>query len=196
MLKPGWIGRHAKMDMPYWWAELIAIPGVEDPKKLTQKIHASFLIPAVRSRVFLGQGYNAPPTPKCLTQSVFLPDNLSYQDMQQQPFLLTLAYTRGLQYWMEKLNLPADLDFHPLARSVLELKERVKEHIVFSKQDVTQGLGRSDPGTMSQWLQPTITGIRSVESNFTGVWVACGTTSLLFGSLPERGSTTVPLTKL
>ena len=23
-----------QMDMPYWWAELTAIPGVEDPKRL------------------------------------------------------------------------------------------------------------------------------------------------------------------
>ena len=32
------------------------------------------------------------PAPKCLTQNVFLPDELSYQDVQQQPFLLTVAY--------------------------------------------------------------------------------------------------------
>ena len=81
-----------QMNMLYWWMELIAIPGVKDPWKLAQKIHASFSISAVRSRVFLGQGYNVPPAPKCLTQNVFLPDELSYQDMQQQPFLLTVAY--------------------------------------------------------------------------------------------------------
>ena len=127
-------------DMPYWWTELTAIPGVEDPQKLAWKICTSFLIPAVRSKVFLGQGYTAPPAPRCLTQSVFLPDELSYEDVWQQPFLLTVAYAQGLQYWAERLNPPADLDFCPLVRSVLELKERVKEHIVFSKQDVIQGL--------------------------------------------------------
>ena len=151
------------MDMPYWWMELTASPGVEDPWKLAWKIHASFSIPAVRSKVFPGQGYTATPARRCLIQSVLLPDKLSYQDMQQQPFLLTVAYTQGLQYWVERLNLPADLDFCPLARSVLEQKERVKEHIIFSKQDVLQGLGRIDPGTMSQWPQPTPTDIRSVE---------------------------------
>ena len=36
------------MDTPYWWEELITIPEVEDPKKLAQKIRASFSIPAVR----------------------------------------------------------------------------------------------------------------------------------------------------
>ena len=44
-----------QLDMPCWWTELTAIPGMEDPWKLTQKIKASFLIPKVRSRVFLGQ---------------------------------------------------------------------------------------------------------------------------------------------
>ena len=128
--------------MPCWWMELSDIPGVEDPRKLAQKIQASFSIPAVRSNIFPGQGYTALPAPKCLTQSVFLPDELSYQDMGQQPFLLTVAYAQGLQYWAERLNLPVDPDFHPLARSVLELRERVKEHVIFSKQDIIQGLGR------------------------------------------------------
>ena len=27
-----------QLDMPCWWMELKAIPGVEDPQKLTQKI--------------------------------------------------------------------------------------------------------------------------------------------------------------
>ena len=81
-----------QMDMPYFRTELTTIPGVEDPKKLSQKIHASFSIPAVRSKVFWNQGYTTPPTPKCLTQNVFLPDELSYQAVQQQPFLLTVAY--------------------------------------------------------------------------------------------------------
>ena len=70
------------MDTPYWWMELTAIPGVEDPWKLAQKICFSFSIPAVRSRVFLGQGYTALPAPKCLIWNVFLLDELSYQDVQ------------------------------------------------------------------------------------------------------------------
>ena len=113
--------------------ELTAIPGVEDPWKLVQKIWASFLIPEVRSQIFPGQGYTAPPSPKCLTWNMFLSDEPSYQDMQQQPLLLAVAYARGLQYWAEVLNLPVDPDFYPLVRSVLEVKEMVKEHVVFSK---------------------------------------------------------------
>ena len=58
-------------------------------------------------------------------------------------------------YCAERLNPPVDPDLCPLVRSVLELKERVKEHITFTKQDIIQGLGRIDPGTTSQWPQPT-----------------------------------------
>ena len=137
--------------------------GVEDPKKLAQKIQASFLIPEVRSQVFLGQGYTIPPASKCLTWNVFLLDELSYQDVQQHPFLLTMASAKGLQYWAEKLNWPVDPDFCPLARSVLELRERVKEHIIFTKQDVIQDLWRINPGATSQWPHPTPTGLGRVD---------------------------------
>ena len=81
-----------QMDMPYWWMELTAIPGVEDPQKLAHKICVSFSIPAVRTKVFPGQGYTVPPAPKCHTWNLLLLDELSYQDMLQQPFLLTVAY--------------------------------------------------------------------------------------------------------
>ena len=121
-----------QLDMPCWWMEPTAIPGVEDPWKLAQKIWASFSIPEVRSRVFLRQDYTAPPAPKCLTQNVFLPNELSYQDVWQQPVLLTVAYPQGLQYWVEKFNLPDDPHFCPLVRSVIELRDRVKEHVIFT----------------------------------------------------------------
>ena len=146
-----------QLDTPCWWIELTAIAGVEDPQKLAHKIWASFLIPKVRSRVFLGQHYITHPAPKCLTQNMFLPDELSYQDVQQQPFLLTVAYGQGLEYWAEKLNLPENPYFHPLARSVIELRERVKEHVMVTKWDVIWGLGRVNLGAASQWPQTSST---------------------------------------
>ena len=103
-----------------------------------------------------------------------------------------MAYAEGLQYWAEKLNLPADPDFCPLARSVLELKERVKENDVFSKQDIIQGLGRINPG---QWSQPIICGTGGMESNLAGVQETHGTTPSLFGSLPGSRNTTFPSPK-
>ena len=82
-------------------------------------------------------------------------------------------------------NLPVDPDFHPLAKSVLELRERVKEHVVFTKQDVIQGLGRIDPGTTSQWPQPTPTDLGRADSPLS----PCV-------SISERMYTMVPSTRL
>ena len=104
-----------QLDMPCWWTELAAIPEMEDPQKLTQKIWASFLIPEVRSRVFLGQDY-----------------------------------AQWLQYCAEKLNLPESPDFHSLARIVIELRERVNEHVMFTKWDIIWGVGWVNPGATSQ----------------------------------------------
>ena len=70
-----------QMDMPYWWAELTTIPEEENPKRLAWKIHASFSIPMVRCKAFPDQGYTVPPAPRCITRNLFLPNDLSYQDV-------------------------------------------------------------------------------------------------------------------
>ena len=103
-----------QLSIPCWWEVLRAILGVNDPQKLTHKIWASLSIPKIRSRAFLGQDYTVPPTPRCLKQNVFLPGKLLYQNVQQQPFHLTVTYARGLQYRAKKLNLPESPDFGPL----------------------------------------------------------------------------------
>ena len=72
-----------QMDTPYWWAELTAIPELENPKRLAWKIHASFSILMIRCKAFPGQVYTVPPAPRCITRNLFLPNNLSYQDVQQ-----------------------------------------------------------------------------------------------------------------
>ena len=107
-------------------------------------------------RAFKEQEYTVPPTPKCLNRNAFLPNELSYQDVQQQPILLTVAYTRGLQYWAEKLNLPESPDLCPLAGSVVELRETVQEHVKFTNWDVVQGLGAIHLGPTSWSPQTTL----------------------------------------
>ena len=52
--------------------------------------------------------------------------------MWQQLALLTIAYARSLQYWVEKQSLPRSQNLHPLAGSVVELWEAVKEHVTFN----------------------------------------------------------------
>ena len=121
-----------QLTTPTWWLELRTILGVKDPEKLAHMIWASFSIPKVRMRAFPEQEYTAPPAPKCLNRNTFLPDELSYQDVWQQPVLLMAAYARGLQYWVEELNLPESPDFCPLVGGVVELREAVQEHVTFT----------------------------------------------------------------
>ena len=136
MWRCGWSGKPDQLGTPTWWMELKAILGIKDPQKLTWKIRASFYIPKVRMRALLEPEYTAPPTLKSLYRNAFLPDELSYQDMWQQPALLTVAYASSLQYWAEKLSLPRSLDLHPLVGSVVELWKAVREHVTFNHQDV------------------------------------------------------------
>ena len=67
-----------------------------------------------------------------------------------------VAYARGLQYWAEKLNLPESPYLHPLAGSVVELRETVQEHVTFTNWDVVWGLGMIHLGSTSQWPQTTL----------------------------------------
>ena len=80
-----------QLSTPHWWEDLRAIPGVKDLWKLTCKIWTSSLIPDARGRAFPQQDYTVPPAPRSLNQNAFLLDKLSYQDMWQQPFLLTVT---------------------------------------------------------------------------------------------------------
>ena len=138
-----------QLDTPHWWAGLTTIPEVEDSRKLAQKICASFLIQAVRCEALPDQDYTMAPAPKWLTRGMFLPNDPSYQDVQWQLLLLTVAYTQVLQYWAEKVRLPTLNDCHPLVMNIVELKQHVEGHVNFSKQDVFQNLWSTTPEAIS-----------------------------------------------
>ena len=106
-----------QLSTPTWWEELGAMPGNEDQ----HKIRASFYVPEVWLRASLEQGYTVPLAPQSLNRSTFLPERLTYQDVRQQPALLTIAYARCLQHWAEKHNLPKNQDFYPWPESMREL---------------------------------------------------------------------------
>ena len=139
-----------------WWGELEAILGILDPCKFTQKIHASFYIPEVWSRMSPGQEYSAPPAPRSLNRGAFLPGELQYQDVRQRPALLTIAYCWCLQYWAEKPNLPRGPDCCPLAESVRELSQAVREFINITKRDILEGLEMEEPAGSCRPPFPTI----------------------------------------
>ena len=61
------------VDMPEWWEELVAIPYVEDYRKIAQKICASFEIPRVRCEALkVMNDYFVPPALKCVERKLFL----------------------------------------------------------------------------------------------------------------------------
>ena len=95
-------------------------------------------------RTLLEPGYTVPPAPRSLNRNAFLPDDLSYQGVQQKTAPLTIAYARSLQYWVEKQSLPRNWNLHPLVESVIELQEAVKEYATFNHQDIIQGLGTDE----------------------------------------------------
>ena len=184
-----------QLDMPHWWMELTAIPNVENPKRLAQNIHASFLILVVRCEALPGQDYTMPTAPKCLTSGRFLPNDPSYQDVQQKPLLLTRAYARVLQYWVEKIRLPALPDYCPLVMSVVELMQHVRGNVTLDKWDILWNLGRITPESVSQdtvipqgdpVTQPTTADVRDMESNSTEAQGVHDTTPSLFRHPPKE----------
>ena len=139
-----------------WWEELGAIPGIKDWWKFAWKIRASFYIREVQMRASLEQGYTMPLAPQSLNRSAFLPEKLTYQDMQQQLALLTIAYAWSLQYWVEKHNPLRNLDFCPLAESIRELQQTIWEFVTISHPDIMQGLEVESPETTHPQLKTTI----------------------------------------
>ena len=87
-----------------------------------------------------------PLLPNVSSRSRFLPSDPTYQDIHQQPLLLTLAYTQALQYWVEKVSLPMLGGYCPLVMSIVELRWQVEGHFTFSKQDIFCNL----EGTVSE----------------------------------------------
>ena len=141
-----------QLGTPAWWEELGAVLGIQDRHKFTQKIRASFYVPEVRLRMHLEQGYTVPPAPQSLNRSAFHLERFAYQDVRQQPALLTIAYAWCLQHWVEKHNPPRNPDFCPWAESVRELWQTVQEYVDISYQDVVRDLEVEKPE--SRRLQP------------------------------------------
>ena len=145
-----------QLGSPMWWEELGAILGIEDWHKFAWKIRASFYVQEVWLRASLEQGYTMPLAPQSLNRSAFCLERLTYQDVRQQPALLTIAYAQCLQHWVEKHNLPKNPDFCPWAESIRGLQQTVQEFVAISYQDVTQDLEVERPETSHSQPKTTI----------------------------------------
>ena len=144
-----------QLGTPTWWEELGAMPGIQDWCKFAWKIRASFYVLEVHLRASLEWGYTVPLAPQSLNRSAFLLERLAYQDVRQQPALLTIAYAQCLQHWVEKHNLPRNPDFCPWVEHVRELWQTVQEYVDISYQDVMQDLEVEKPET--SYPQPKMT---------------------------------------
>ena len=91
------------------------------------------------------QGYSTPLAPRSLNRGAFLPKKLKYQDVRWQPALLTIAYCWCLQHWAEKHNLLKSPDCHPLAESVRELSQAMREFVNITKGDILEDLEMEGP---------------------------------------------------
>ena len=136
--------------MPSWWRELMAVPEVEDCKKLAWEIWASFCLLKRASKLHKMENYyQAPPALLCLLRRNFLPppDSIfacrDIWEMQQEKMV---AYAQALQYWAEKTDPPAGGRPHLLAESVKELREEMRCYLSFSDKEVLKGM---DPLEMS-----------------------------------------------
>ena len=95
--------------------------------------------------MFPEEGLSMPPAPQSLNRGAYLLDNLIYQDVRWWPALLTVAYCQCLQNWAEKCNLPRNSDFHPLAKSMRELRQAICEFINITQEDMIKGLEMEEP---------------------------------------------------
>ena len=93
----------------------------------------------------LGQPFSAPLAPRNLNRGAFYPKGLKYQDVRQQPILLTMAYCQCLQHWAEKCDPPINAEACPLVKNMRELIQAVDEFMHITARDVLEGLDMDQP---------------------------------------------------
>ena len=127
-----------------WWRELVAVPEVEDHKRLAQEVWASFWLPRRMSELHPRKDYcQAPPVLPCLLWKKFMPPASSIyacRNIQEIPWEKMVAYAQALQHWVEKTDLPAVGKPCLLAESVRKLREELKCYLSFSNEEVFKGL--------------------------------------------------------
>ena len=131
-----------------------------------------------------------PPAPQSLNRSAFHPKRFAYQDVRQQPVLLTIAYAQCLQHWVEKHNPPRNLDFHPWAESVRELWQAVHKYVDISYQDVIKDLEVEKPKSSCPQLKTIFSQVLAPPADEQG---AIGDPLALSPPMPKKRSSGIPL---
>ena len=136
--------RAERCEMPEWWAELSAMPGKEDTRKLAREVRASFGLPRQLQELDSREAIlQAPPALPCLHRKRFmLPADSIFacRDIREVHQEKVVVYTRALQYWAEQNNPPAGGEPRLLAKSIQELREEVRWYLSFTNEEVFQGV--------------------------------------------------------
>ena len=108
------------------WQELSEVPSQMDIQEFVRQVQAPFQLPNASSHAQeVTNDCSVLLAPQSLDQDQFLPlSNMKFggQDYHMKQSQKTLAYTKGLQYWVEKVQpLPAG-ELCQLVESMLELK--------------------------------------------------------------------------
>ena len=100
---------------------------------------ASFQFPKAK---FLRKGENdhtSPPAPHCIEWDAFLPQtegNFASQDYGLRQPKKTLAFTKALQFWVEKAQPPQINKLCQLAACIRELREAIEPFTSFTDEDI------------------------------------------------------------
>ena len=132
-----------RCDTPSWWMELSTVPGEDNTRKLARQVRASFGLPRQLQELDAGRAIlQAPLALPCLHQQTFMPlaDSIfASRDIREVPREKDVAYARALQYWAKQNDPPTGGEPHLLAKSVLELREKVKWYLTFTDEEVFRG---------------------------------------------------------
>ena len=133
-----WCIKHVPMS--HWWEELVEIPGHEDYQQFARKVHASFeVLKACNWAKGVDHDHILPPSHHWIGKYWFLlprDEWFGTQDYWLTQSQHMIAYTRVLQYWAKKAQLPfPDQPCH-LAGSMVELQWVMEQPVSFAEEDI------------------------------------------------------------
>ena len=76
-----------------------------------------------------------------------------------------VVYTKALQFWVEKANLPTEGQPHLLARTIVELREEMKCYISFTDEDIFSGVALLEESPVTQTKEANPKGAQPAQAN-------------------------------
>ena len=130
---------------------------------------ASFQLPQRASEWHWVENYHqAPLAPLYLCQKNFLPlpnPKFACWDIRELQQKKTVAYTKALQFWEEKANLPAEGQTHLLVGGIVELGEQMKHYVSFTDEVIFSGVALREESPITQPKKDTPKGAQPVQAD-------------------------------